>query len=411
MRIGGALTAVPVLLLFAASHFACSDTARVSLLEPGASTGNGNPTDPPPDGPAPEPTRPVTEQTLDELRDSACAEWTAESEIEQAVLMLVVDVSTSMRYVDPSGDGTTSKWQVTRPMLQGALSDLPPSVSAGLLLFPNMPTSQSSTPGSASDCVNVDALVPLAPLGGDGSTHRALIQDLLAETEPQSGAGTPTHDAFLAATLESARSDLSGRRYILLITDGQPTYSEACVGTGSAGDPVDVAPLLEDMAAAREAGIRTFVIGSPGSEQTIFLDTDARPWLSQAAAAGGTAAPGCSHQGPNYCHLDLVEQPDLATGLRDALVDVSERILECDFALPVPPPGEVLDPGRVNVMLTSESGEQLLVLRNDSTPCDGGWRFSENGDRIELCGDTCDLVRSETGPKLDLFFGCASILR
>jgi hypothetical protein len=104
---------------------------------------------------------------------------------------------------------------------------------------------------------------------------------------------------------------------MLLITDGAPTMRETCIAPldGVKDMPTDV--IIEDIAAAFDEGILTFLIGSPGSEQSSQSDTaDMRPWLSRAAKAGGTAAEGCDSEGPNFCHMDMTVQPDFAVALR-----------------------------------------------------------------------------------------------
>ena len=85
-------------------------------------------------------------------------------------------------------------------------------------------------------------------------------------------------------------------------------------------------------ASAQAAGVRTFVIGSPGSE-------GARESLSRMAEAGGTAQANCSHRGPNYCHFDMTQQSDLAAGLDQALSAIAGLALGCSYDIPQPPLG------------------------------------------------------------------------
>ena len=85
-----------------------------------------------------------------------------------------------------------------------------------------------------------------------------------------------------------------GNRYVVLITDGE----ESCGTAGDDQDPADLAAaqdrlLREEVMKAREANIRTFVIGAPGSEK-------ARGFLSELAYLGGTARTAdCVHGDPN----------------------------------------------------------------------------------------------------------------
>ena len=122
-------------------------------------------------------------------------------------------------------------------------------------------------------------------------------QNLITRLQNQRTAGnTPTHDAFLYAVDTIAASPLMGNKYVVLVTDGSPTFSLGCVGDGRTS--VDTAPLIQAAAEATTRGVKTFVIGSPGSEE-------ARSSLSAMATQGGTAPPGCSDTGPTYCHFDI----------------------------------------------------------------------------------------------------------
>ena len=352
---------------------------------------------------------PLSDERLEDLRNRACTGWSLARQADPATIMLVVDVSGSMNRPDPSAGSPVSKWQVVRPALLDAAVTLPASLGAGVLYYPNMPTWTNSYPIDPSACVNVGAVIPVERLGGVDSAQRRRIQASLHGTEPLEAGGTPTHDAYVVALDELRQTDLEGDRFMLLMTDGQPTLSRGCVGTGMTGAPVDVTPIIEEIQRARETGIGTFVIGSPGSELTPTVGEDARPWLSFAAEAGGTARPGCSHDGPEYCHFDMVSEPDFGAGLRAALGEIAGRIVDCDFELPSPPPGEELVLDQVNVVYTSHNGDSFLVLQDGGLPCSEGWRYSADGRRIELCERTCELVQNELGARLELLFGCDTI--
>jgi hypothetical protein len=391
MTAGGDRWFLGVIAVAAMSTIHCSGEVRVRLLEP-------LPGDAVDSGSAP---------GVDGLR-AQCSRWTATLEPEQALLMLVIDVSGSMS--TPSTAQST-RWGVERPILGTTVDALPGGVGVGVLYYPNMATPPSTVPRPVSACVNTDATIPVDLLGSAGSRQRTRIQRSLATTEPNAHGGTPTLDAYLAGLEELGRTTLAGTRQMLLITDGQPTFSEGCVGSGQVNALVDVAPVVDAVANAHRAGIDTFVIGSPGSEQVSFGGNDARPWLSQAAEAGGTAVPGCSDTGPHYCHFDLVTQPDLAQGLQTALGDIASRIVRCDFPLPEPPQNESLDLQTVNVVLTASGGKETLLANDASSSCMDGWQYSADHQRIVLCPDTCTLVRAELGSKLESFVGCPTVVR
>ncbi len=382
-------------------------TERVHLLEP-PDSGVRKATDAGPGeagrGSAPD---------LRALLRTNCGKWMADGTPDSALLMLVVDVSGSMTFADPTSKGMVSKWGVERPILSSTLDGFPPSLGVGVLYYPNKPTPASMTMRPASACINVDAMIPVEYLGQKGSRQRYVIQQSLASTEPTTQEGTPTLDAYLVALQQLGSTTLGGSRQILLITDGQPTFSEGCVGTGGVDVPIDENPIIDAIAAAKRAGISTFVIGSPGSEQSAISGVDARPWLSRAAEAGGTARPGCSDNGPRYCHFDMVEEPNFGAGLTAALDEIGGSLTRCDMPLPAPPSNERLDPNQVNVVVTSSNGHESLVARDDSPGCmDGdGWQYSPDRTRITLCKDTCNAIRADAGAKIEVLVGCASVTR
>lgn len=348
-------------------------------------------------------TRPLTPEQVEAISDLACAGWTTEGEALPAVLELVVDVSGSMERQAPGNNG--SKWAVTREALSNAIDELGAAVAVGVLYYPNRTTSESDEARDVDACVNTDELVPIAPLGAPDSPARENLQQSLRQAN--TGSGTPTHDAYQYALDNGMRVyESSASKFMLLITDGQPTFLQSCIGTGNVDDPVDEQPIVDAIAAAAADGIRTFVIGSPGSEENVSTGDDARPWLSEAATAGGTAAPGCSHDGPNFCHMDMTQEPDFAAALAQGLGEIAGQINTCTYAIPPAPQGEEIDLSKVNLIVTS-GGESQLVLPDDMGSCSEGWQLNAE-QQIVLCEDTCARVQADGGARVQLLFGCAS---
>lgn len=340
-----------------------------------------------------------------ELTQSSCAELKVEPEVLPAVLELVVDTSASMSLTSPATQGK-SKWSVTREALREAIAELPASTAVGMLYYPNMPTLASSSPRDISACVNVDTRIPVHLLGEAGSTQRRFIENSLDRAKPNGA--TPTHDAYeYALATGLTPSTLPGERYMLVITDGAPTLALGCVGPGVPDAPQPTQPIIDEILGARvNHGIRTFLIGSPGSEDN-GAGGDMRPWLSTAAVLGGTAIPGCSVEGPNYCHVDLVEVSDFAAALRARLTEIVGQIVACAYELPNAPNGQAVETSEVNVIYSpGGGGEPLLVGQNPDANCYFGWQL--RGNTLALCGQTCDVIRKDPGAKLELLFGCAT---
>jgi hypothetical protein len=351
---------------------------------------------------------------LDALKNAACAANTARTESAPSVLELVVDTSGSMRDTAP---GTNqSKWEVTREALRAAINALPPSTGIGIMYFPEK-TAPASTPnGDETDparpvdvCIDLRNQVGIDIAGAAGSMHRTQVLASLDAPGRPTG-GTPTHDAYKIGIDAISKTTLPGNRFVVLITDGQPTYAEGCRGTGRTQDANDPTPIIAEAGnAAQTSNIRTFVIGSPGSEQLGAPGfADARTWLSKMATSGGTATPGCSDNGPNFCHFDMTQKPDFAQALQDTLKLIVGTVVGCSYQIPTPASG-MLAKDKVNVIFTPSSGQAALVPQFGGTgDCTSGWRYSADGTKIELCPATCDLVQKDTKPQVDVIFGCAT---
>jgi VWA domain-containing protein len=324
----------------------------------------------------------------------ACAGQVAGAEAAPSVLQLLVDTSGSMNENAPGA--RQSKWNVTRQAVLAAVASMPEDTSIGVVFYPNVPGAL------AQPCIERESAVTIGELGGNGSQQRQRIQRAFQRQRP--AGGTPTHDAYEYALGEMGETSARGSRYMVVITDGIPTYSLGCEGSGNANDPVDSSPLIEAARVAAQSGVRTFVIGSPGSE-------DARDSLSRWAEAGGTAPRGCSHTGPDYCHFDMTEERDLGTGLTNALGIISGVALGCRYAVPPAPDGAMLDPAKVNVLFREPGAGEELIGQSLDDDCDEGWRYADGQATIRLCSRTCERVQASEEGSLTLQFGCATELR
>ena len=322
--------------------------------------------------------------------NQACVGQEAGTELAPTIVELLVDTSLSMDERAPGSN--RSKWIETRRVMLDALQLMPGTTSVGVVFYPDVEVGDDP-------CFDSKADVPVSLLGSASSQQRARLSEAFQRESPRGS--TPTHDAYRYALDELAAVDAIGQRFLVLITDGVPTYALGCEGSGLQQDPADPTPLIPEAASALGRGIKTFVIGSPGSE-------GARRSLSQMAQAGGTASAGCSNDGtPHYCHFDMTEEEDFAGALRDALASISGIALSCAYDIPDPPNGGTLDPSKVNVLFKPPGGEQELIPQSAPGTCRDGWQYSNNQSQVLLCGSTCDRVSASSG-ELSLEFGCTT---
>jgi hypothetical protein len=327
-------------------------------------------------------------------RDAACADGTGVGDAIPAVVEMVIDISGSM---DWGADGNRtprrgmSKWDISSVALKDAVTKLPASIAVGINFYPHNPQGDA--------CIRNRIALPIALLGANNSVQRRAFNAAIDAANP--AGGTPTHAAFKFGAETVAASTLAGRKFVLLITDGVPTYSLDCSGDGKAA--VDNQPLIDEVATAAMGAVSTFVIGSPGSE-------DARADLSKMATNGGTAKAGCSDAGPSYCHLDMTTAADFGAALSAGLADVAGQIGTCEFTVPPAPAGKTLDPNLVNVIYTRADGTESSIPQDAKGDCASGWMYdnAQNPTKITLCGVDCDAVKADGGAKIDVIFGCTT---
>jgi hypothetical protein len=163
---------------------------------------------------------------------------------------------------------------------------------------------------------------------------------------------------------------------------------------------------------ATQVGIKTFVIGAPGSEP-------ARSFLSEIAFQGGTAKSSTCNHNPTPadlgdCHFDLTDTAlDLTTTLGQALEKVSKEALTCEYDLPLPPEGGTIDYGKVNVIFAPGGGGQQVIPQDSAKGCaeSDGWQYSADGHRITLCGPSCETVKADTAGSVSVALGCVTQVR
>ena len=193
----------------------------------------------------------LTPEQVAAINNNACDGWSAEPESIPSVLEFVVDTSLSMNEVPgastqpgqpgrpnaPNAPATgPTKWQSTRDALKSVISGLPETLAVGLLFYPNMANQARTRPASPDTCVNTAAGIAPAPLT---AAQKSNLIAALDATNPNGW--TPTDAAYQFA-LQSAilPTRLPGDKYMLLITDGQPTLRGDCT---SAGNNAGIAPV------------------------------------------------------------------------------------------------------------------------------------------------------------------------
>ncbi len=354
---------------------------------------------------------PLTSEQIATIKSGECSGLTAEAEAIPPVVQLVVDVSQSMGTAAPGEPmvGGNSRWDLARPALLAALDALPAQIAVGLQLFPTSdPPGSPGTPagGVQEECVGEAGRVPIAPLGDAGSAHRQALATAMNQTALYYG--TPTHDAYHNALEDGLKQWTGpGDKFMLLVTDGAPTQLIGCGELGMSQMAVGLEPILAEVTATAADGIRTFVIGSPGSEEGAAGDM--RSFLSEMAQVGGTGPMGCLNDGPNYCHFDMTQSTDFSTALAEGLAEIADQVAStCNFAAPE---DDSTDLSEVSVILEKSDGSASLVIVDADGDCaTEGWFWNSAGE-IELCPQSCELVKADPGSSVSVSLGCDDLIR
>jgi hypothetical protein len=289
-----------------------------------------------------------------------------------------------------------TKWDYAISGLKTFMND-PASAGVELALgyFPD---------GGACDGSGYDApQVALGALPG----NVAPLESSLDNREP--AGGTPLEGALRGATdfclsLNAERPDRSC--VAVLITDGA---AEECSARGAE-------ELASIARSAAERGVLTYAAGMQGADFAV-LDAIGR-------AGGGDCDPSSTNAA-----CDLTADRDAFVAALDGIRDrtrtrtrIETRIerqvqkVPCEWPIPAAPPGQTFDSARVNVQL-SVPGAEPLNVENVAAEADcasaGGWYYDDpaSPSTIKACSATCEQLGAEPDTRVDLLFGCATLIR
>jgi hypothetical protein len=307
---------------------------------------------------------------------------------------------------------SVDKWSALKTALSGALDQVKGGISFGLELFPNGMTTPI-TKDCTNECWDIppgDAAV-VVPVGPGTTT----VPQIVAKLEPPPAGGTPTAAALKVAAdyfTTGAGKSLMGDKYVLLATDGGPNGNGSILCTAmtctknidlqkftvnycdaAIGDPNAPKSCLDDQATVAQlsamaaAGLKTFVVGIPGTE----LYTNA---LDAMAVAGGVPA---SMTSPKYY---AVSAAGGVAGLQQVFETITRQvIMSCRQQLQSNPP----DPKLLNVYVDGK----LIPQAGDN-----GWTLdtSTSPPTIVLKGMTCSTIEMSGASKIEIVYGCPTVL-
>lgn len=337
-----------------------------------------------------------------------CGGTKKEAKLNTINVLLVIDKSGSME--DQPAGFATDKWTALKSALGSVLSNVNERVHVGLVLYPFSTERPIGLDDCGVDCCTVpDGEAAVVVNVGPGSESAPAINTRLEATSP--GGGTPTA-AALARAYEyfdtGAGASLEGSRYVLLATDGGPNCNAAlscdeerctpnldgdCDGANCCEEAgefcVDDAAVTAEITKLNGAGIPTFVIGIPGTE-------DYREYLDDFAVAGGVPRTGSSRD------YYAVSADQGVQGLVDVFTDITtELVRSCEIELTEKPPNLM----SVNVAV------DCRVVSQANAPDGSGWEFDQEPEptKVILNGPVCEDLRANGATRVDVVYGCPTI--
>ena len=401
-----------------------AEGTRDSGMDAGAGSDAGRPTDA---GPLPDRTHLSP--------DAACARATVEAEVERLPvdIVWVVDNSVSMQ---PAID------QVTE-----GLNDFADLIAAsGLDYRVVMLSLKGDGEVSVGGRTRYAVCIP-EPLAGDASCgdgarffhvsadiHSTQPVEQILGTLGQTDGYSEGERHGSAPWRHLLRADAT--KTIVVVTDDNSRTCDRPVGTCWDSDPPLTATSLEDFpGGGNPFNSRTLGPGILTSEYGDLFDgytfSAIYGWGSESDPSVTCAYPGGeSPPSPGWTYTELVSRTggvraqicDGASAWAPFFDEVASAVtrtsrIECALALPPPPDEMLLDPDRVNVIVTGESGTTTLGRVSGESACDerGGWYYDDPDAPTEviLCPASCERAREDlTAPEhgIEVLFGCESIL-
>jgi hypothetical protein len=334
--------------------------------------------------------------------DAGCVNASIRGQLRPTNLLFIIDRSGSMNCNLPEDGQSTadcdkfpirrfadrpSKWDLTLDALRTALGALADTGRVRVAF--------STFPVNGSACTVSE--VPLQPFVNLDSERVPVIMAQLGELAPYGN--TPLVGATILGYQylldEMRRNALPGESFVVLVSDGRETCR-----TDQTGKLLTVhAPT-----ALEKLGVRTFVIGVPGSE-------DAREFLSGLAEAGGTVrSVDCSY-GPTStdgdCHFDMTTSTSFSSDLIRSLSEINAEVLSCSFSIPETTGGATVDLTRVNVSL---NGQSIPFVASQSCNAQAdGWQYTPGNASIRLCGTACAKAQ-RLGSDVSIVLGCPTAI-
>jgi hypothetical protein len=265
------------------------------------------------------------------------------------------------------------------------------------------------SPEVPPECQGTEYLTPDVSMGRLPGNAQAIIDSL--NFHVPAGMGTPIEPALRGAIdycKQYMGASTTGEKcVVVLITDGLPN---ACT--------IDFAALAAIAGAGLQnaPNIKTFAIGMTGADFGL---------LNQIGQQGGT---DCTPNDPQTYACDVTSGMTLLEAfelIREYIVETHVEIhketqyvkMDCQWAIPPPPPLETFDREKVNVEfsptgLVTDKNYIGKVDSKDNCGSNIGWYYDDVKDpkQIIACPEACTAIKAADLGKIRILLGCQAVV-
>ncbi len=137
-----------------------------------------------------------------------------------------------------------------------------------------------------------------------------------------------------------------------------------------------------------------------GSKCFLLSAAEGKIYKELVGQTGGVMGDLCEQK------FDAVFQ-DMATGV------INDSQISCEYQIPVPPDGEVINFEKVNVQFVAHPNAQpqtIYYVAGGAAACNsnGGWYYDNPSQptKLTLCPQSCQAVQGSQDGRVDVLFGC-----
>ncbi len=292
-----------------------------------------------------------------------CGAWNLEIDVRPARMMLLQDISLSMR------EGTPTKWSQAQEAILDLLNNFGfnDMLEIGFDVFPN-----------SEDC-GADAPVVLdAAPNNAQAIYQALTRMELVLSTPMMTAMQNFLDPSYAPVF--SRGDMDS--YLVLISDGKDVCGPppGVLDINGGASPQEIASVTRQL--LDERGIRTFAIG---------FGSAADPAQLNAVASNG---------GTDYT---TYFQADDRAELEAVFNEIAAYAISCEFTIdPKQTSVLAIDKDKVNFYFDGE-----VVGWDEGCKVGSGWNWTDDEKTtVRFCDQACEAVKSGSVKDISATFGC-----